>query len=97
MKAVQWILKVALLPVRIILALFRLFAEFLAEVSAHIFRGIAFLSLLTALLSYGFGIDDADGCLRMLLAGFLFYLLPCMIGIVIVAITFLEECISSLT
>ncbi|MGN0356030.1 MAG: hypothetical protein ACI4EI_13290 [Muricoprocola sp.] len=93
MKAIRFIL----LPVMISLALTRLFAEFLAGISAVIFRVIAGVFLLTALLSYGLGLEGSAECLRMVLAGFLFYLLPCMIEIVIAVIIFLEEWIRFLT
>ena len=97
MKAIRFILKIILLPVRIFLALTRLFAEFLAGISVVIFRGIAGVFLLTALLSYGFGLEGSAECLRMVLAGFLFYLLPCKIEMMIAVIIFLEEWIRSLT
>ena len=53
--------------------------------------------LLTALLSYGFGLENSGECLKMVLAGFLFYLLPCTVEIVIAGIVFLEEWIRSFT
>ena len=97
MKAIRIVLKTILLPVMISLALTRLFAEFLAGISAVIFRVIAGIFLLTALLSYGFELEGSAECLRMVLAGFLFYLLPCMIEMMIAVIIFLEEWIRSLT
>ena len=97
MKAIRFILKIMLLPVKVALTIIRLFAEFLAGISAVIFRVIAGIFLLTALLSYGFGLESSGECLQMVLAGFLFYLLPCTVEIVIAGIVFLEEWICSLT
>ena len=97
MKAIRFILKIMLLPVIIALTVIRLFAEFLAGISAVIFRSIAGIFLLTALLSYGFGLESTGECLKMVLAGFLFYLLPCTIEIVIAGIILLEEYIRSFT
>lgn len=97
MKAIHFILKIMLLPVMIALAVIRMFAEFLAGISAVIFRVIAGIFLLTAFLSYGFGLEGSAECLRMVLVGFLFYLLPCTIEIVIAGITLLEEWIRSFT
>ena len=97
MKAIRFILKIILLPVVIALALTRLFAEFLAGISAVIFRVIAGIFLLTALLSYGLGLESSGECLKIVLAGFLFYLLPCTVEIVIMGIIFLEEWIRSFT
>ena len=97
MKATHFILKIMFLPVMAALAAIRLFAEFLAGISAVIFRGIAGIFLLTSLLSYGFGLESSGECLKMVLAGFLFYLLPCTVEIVIMGIIFLEEWIRSFT
>ena len=97
MKAIQFILKIMLLPVMVALKLLRLFVEFLVGISAVIFRVIAGIFLLTALLSYGFGLESSGECLKMVLAGFLFYLLPSTVEIVITGIIFLEEWIRSFT
>lgn len=97
MKAVRLILKIMFLPVIAALAVIRLFVEFLSGISAVIFRVIARIFLLTALLSYGFGLESSGECLKMVLAGFLFYLLPCTVEIVIAVIVFLEEWIRSFT
>ena len=97
MKAIRFILKIMLLPVIIALTVIRLFAEFLAGISAVIFRSIAVFFLLTALLCYGFGLESSGDCLQMVLAGFLFYLLPCTVEMLIAGIIFIEECIRSFT
>ena len=97
MKAIRFILKIMLLPVIIALTVIRLFAEFLAGISAVIFRSIAGFFLLTALLCYGFGLESSGECLQIVLAGFLFYLLPCTVEMVIAGIIFIEECIRSFT
>lgn len=97
MKAIRLILKILFLPVMVVLAVMRLFVEFLSGISAVIFRVIAGIFLLTALLSYGFGLESSGECLKMVLAGFLFYLLPCAVEIVIAGIVFLEEWIRSFT
>ena len=97
MKATHFILKIMFLPVMAALAVIRLFAEFLAGISAVIFRVIAGIFLLTALLSYGLGLESSGECLKMVLAGFLFYLLPCTVEMVIAGIVLIEECIRSFT
>lgn len=97
MKAIRLIMKILFLPVMAALEVIRLFAEFLAGISAVILRVIAGIFLLTALLSYGFGLESSEECLKMVLAGFLFYLLPCTVEIVIAGIIFLEEWIRSFT
>ena len=97
MNVIRFILKITLLPVMFVLEVIRLFMEFLAGISAVIFRVIAGIFLLTALLSYGFGLENSGECLKMILAGFLFYLLPCTVEIVIMGIIFLEEWIRSFT
>ena len=97
MKAIRLTLKIMFLPVMAALVVIRLFVEFLSGISAVIFRVIAGIFLLTALLSYGFGLGSSGECLKMVLAGFLFYLLPCTVEIVIVGTIFLEEWIRSIT
>ena len=97
MKAIRLILKIMFLPVMATLAVIRLLVEFLSGISAVIFRVIAGIFLLTALLSYGFGLESSGECLKMVLAGFLFYLLPSTVEIVITGIIFLEEWIRSFT
>lgn len=97
MKAIRLILKIMFLPVMATLAVIRLLVEFISGISAVIFRVIAGIFLLTALLSYGFGLESSGECLKMVLAGFLFYLLPCTVEIVIAGIVFLEEWIRSFT
>ena len=97
MEAIRLILKIMFLPVMAALAVIRLFVEFLSGISAVIFRVIAGIFLLTALLSYGLGLESSGECLKMVLAGFLLYLLPCTVEIVIAGIVFLEEWIRSFT
>ena len=97
MKAIRFILRIILLPVMAVLVVIRLFVEFLAGISAVIFRSIAGIFLLTALLCYGFGLETSGECLQMVLAGFLFYLLPSTVEIVITGFIFLEEWIRSFT
>ena len=97
MNVIRFILKITLLPVMFVLEVIRLFMEFLAGISAVIVRVIAGIFLLTALLSYGFGLESSGECLKMVLAGFLFYLLPCTVEMVIAGIIFIEECIRSFT
>ena len=97
MNVIRFILKITLLPVMFALEVIRLFMEFLAGISAVIVRVIAGIFLLTALLSYGFGLESSGECLKMVLAGFLFYLLPSTAEIVIAGIIFLEEWIRSFT
>ena len=96
-KAIHFILKIMLLPVIVALTVIRQFAEFLEGISSVIFRSIAGIFLLTALLCYGFGLDSPGECLQMVLAGFLFYLLPCTVEMVIAGIVLIEECIRSFT
>ena len=97
MKAIRLTLKIMFLPVMAALVVIRLFVEFLSGISAVIFRVIAGIFLLTALLSYGLGLESSGECLKMVLAGFLFYLLPCTVEMVIAGIVLIEECIRSFT
>ena len=65
MKAIRFILKIMLLPVIIALTVIRLFAEFLAGISAVISRSIAGIFLLKALLCYGFELESYGESMQM--------------------------------
>lgn len=79
MKAIRFILRIILLPVMAVLVVIRLFVEFLAGISAVIFRVIAGIFLLTALLSYGFGLEKFRGMPENRI-GWLSVLSPAMYG-----------------
>ncbi len=97
MKAIRFILKIMLLPVIIALTVIRLFAEFSQEYQ-QLSSGALGIFLLTALLSYGFvKLENYGGMLENRSGGFLFYLLPCTIEIVIAGIILFEEYIRSFT
>ena len=80
MRIVKIIVKVILLPVQICLTIIQLVVMFLAWLSANVFHILSGIICITAILSYGFGQETGTEVFKMLLAGFVFYILPVLSG-----------------
>ena len=84
MRIVRMILKVACLPILLVLTLIKWIGVFLTAMSAWIFYLLAFIFFLTGVLSYGFGLDPWRECLKVIATAFFIFMLP-VIGTGIVA------------
>ena len=80
MGIVKIIMKVILLPVRICLTIIQLVFMFVIWLSATVFHILSGIICITAILSYGFGQETGTEVLKMLLAGFVLYVLPVLSG-----------------
>lgn len=80
MKIVKIIVKVILLPVRICLSVIQLMVMFVTWLSATVFHILSGIICITAILSYGFGQVTGTEVFKMLLAGFILYILPVLSG-----------------
>lgn len=80
MKIVNIIVKVILLPVRICLSVIQLMVMFVTWLSATVFHILSGIICITAILSYGFGQVTGTEVFKMLLAGFILYILPVLSG-----------------
>lgn len=80
MKIVKIIVKVILLPVRICLLVIQLMVMFVTWLSATVFHILSGIICITAILSYGFGQVTGTEVFKMLLAGFILYILPVLSG-----------------
>ncbi len=80
MKIVKIIGKVILLPVRICLSVIQLMVMFVTWLSATVFHILSGIICITAILSYGFGQVTGTEVFKMLLAGFILYILPVLSG-----------------
>ena len=80
MKIVKIIEKVILLPVRICLTVVQLMVMFVTWLSATVFHILSGIICITVILSYGFGQETGTEVFKMLLAGFVFYILPVLSG-----------------
>ena len=80
MVVVRIIMKIVLLPVRICLTMIQLVVMFFTWLSATLFHILSGIICITAVLGYGFGQETGTEAVRMLVAGFILYILPVLSG-----------------
>lgn len=80
MTVLKIIVKVILLPVRICLTVIQLVVMFITWLSATVFHILSGIICITAVLGYGFGQETGTELVRMLVAGFILYILPVLSG-----------------
>ena len=78
MVVVKIIIRILLLPVRICLTLIQLMLMFSTWLSATVFHALSGIICITA--GYGFGQETGTEASRMLLVGFILYILPVLFG-----------------
>ena len=76
MVVVKIIIRILLLPVRICLTLIQLMLMFSTWLSATAFHVLSGIICITAVLGYGFGQETGTETIRMLVVGFVLYVLP---------------------
>ena len=76
MVVVRIIVKIVLLPVRICLAMIQLVVMFFTWLSATVFHILSGIICITAILGYIFGQETGTETIRMLVVGFVLYVLP---------------------
>lgn len=80
MVVVRIIIKILLLPVRICLTIIQLVVMFITWLSATVFHILSGIICITAILGYGFGQETGTEAIRMLVMGFILYVLPILAG-----------------
>ena len=80
MVIVKLIIRILLLPVRISLTIVQLVVMFITWLSATVFHILSGIICITAILGYGFGQETGTEAVRMLVAGFILYILPVLSG-----------------
>ena len=80
MVVVRIIIRILLLPVRISLTIVQLMVMFITWLSATVFHILSGIICITAVLGYGFGQETGTEAVRMLVAGFILYILPVLSG-----------------
>ena len=80
MVVVRIIVKIVLLPVRICLTMIQLVVMFFTWLSATVFHILSGIICITAVLGYGFGQETGTEAVRMLVAGFILYILLCFLA-----------------
>ena len=81
MVVVKLIIRILLLPVRISLTIVQLVVMFVTWLSATVFHILSGIICITAILGYGFGQETGTETIRMLVVGFVLYVMPRLIGI----------------
>ena len=76
MVIVKLIIRILLLPVRISLTIVQLMVMFITWLSATVFHILSGIICITAILGYGFGQETGTETIRMLVVGFVLYVLP---------------------
>ena len=80
MVVVRIIVKIVLLPVRICLTMIQLVVMFFTWLSATVFHILSGIICITAVLGYGIGQETGTEAVRMLVAGFILYILLCFLA-----------------
>ena len=80
MVVVKLIIKILLLPVRISLTIVQLVVMFITWLSATVFHALSGIICITAILGYGFRQEIGTEVGKMLLIGFILYILPVLSG-----------------
>ena len=76
MVVVKIIIRILLFPVRICLTLIQLMLMFSTWLSATAFHVLSGIICITAVLGYGVGQETGTETIRMLVVGFVLYVLP---------------------
>ena len=84
-------MEVIFLPVLALLMLIGLFAEYVAVIARMLFRTLAYIIFMVAILSMGFGLESIDECIHIVSVGFVFYLLPCFIEKVVIVTVVIRD------
>ena len=80
MVVVRIIIRILLLPVRMCLTIIQLVVMFFTWLSATVFHILSGIICITAILGYGFGQETGTEAIRMLVIGFILYILPILAG-----------------
>lgn len=84
MVIMRIIIRVLLLPVRMCLTIIQLVVMFITWLSATIFHVLSGIICITAILGYGFRQETGTETIRMLVVGFVLYILPVLSGCTVV-------------
>lgn len=84
MVVIRIIIRILLLPVRMCLTIIQLVVMFITWLSATVFHILSGIICITAILGYGFGQETGTEAIRMLVIGFILYVLPSLAGWIVV-------------
>ena len=84
------LIKTALFPVVLVLTVFEKVCDAAVNLSGLVFHLIAGVLILTALLSYGFGLEPWSVVARMLIGGVIFLVIPLIATVLVTVVSFLN-------
>ena len=96
MKLIKFTVRTAIFPVIIVLTVVQWLFAYIAGMSAVIFRLLAGVFFLTAVCSYGFGLEDGAECMKVFAGGFICYILPFIAVVVTAGIAVAKEVLKCL-
>ena len=96
MIIVKMILKIACLPFLLLLSLIKWFFVFVTAVSSVFFITFSVVVFITGVLSYGFGLESGSESFRIIVGGFIIFMLPVMAIWIITGISALQTILSEI-
>lgn len=90
MKLFKLIAKIAMLPAVVAVTIIQWFMTFLIGFSSIVFNLLAGLFLLVAILSYLMGLSAGAEAVKMIIAGFIVFMIPIAGDAVVTAVTALN-------
>lgn len=76
MRIIRFLLKMLVFPIMLIVTLIQWFGAFIIGFSSAVFNVLAGLFLLVAVLSYLVGLSAGAETLKMIVAGFIVFMIP---------------------
>ena len=90
MRIIRFLLKMVLFPIMLILTMIQWFGAFIIGFSSIVFNVLAGLFLLVAVLSYLMGLSAGAEAVKMIVAGFIVFMIPVAGEWIVTAITALN-------
>lgn len=90
MRIIRFLLKMLVFPIMLIVTLIQWFGAFIIGFSSAVFNVLAGLFLLVAVLSYLMGLSAGAEAVKMVVAGFIVFMIPVAGEWIVTAITALN-------
>ena len=91
MMIIRFLLKIVVFPTMLIVTVIQWFGSFIIGFSSIVFNVLAGLFLLVAVLSYLMGLSAGAEAVKMIVAGFVIFMIPVAGEWIVTAITALNE------
>ena len=90
MRIIRFLLKMVVFPIMLIVTMVQWFGAFIIGFSSAVFNVLAGLFLLVAVLSYLMGLSAGAEAVKMIVAGFIVFMIPIAGEWIVTAITALN-------